>query len=92
MPFIFVTEGVESAVEQAKQAAGERNVDIVGAKIAQQCLKAGLLDEIQLDLVPVLLGRGVRLFENLGDQRIELELIGIVEGNGATHLKFRVVK
>ena len=91
-PFIFVTEGVESAVEQAKQAAGERNVDIVGAKIAQQCLKAGLLDEIQLDLVPVLLGRGVRLFENLGDQPIELELIGIVEGNGVTHLKFRVVK
>lgn len=91
-PFIFVTEGVESAVAKAKQAAGERNVDIVGAQIAQQCLQAGLLDEIQIDLVPVLLGGGVQLFENLGDRPIELEPIGIVEGIGVMHLKFRVIK
>lgn len=91
-PFIFVTDGVESAVKKAKQAAGNKNVDIVGAKIAQQCLKAGLLDEIQLDLVPVLLGGGVRLFENLGDQPIGLEPVGIVQGTGVTHLRYRVLK
>lgn len=91
-PFTFVTDGVESAVEKAKQAAGEKNVDIVGAKIAQQCLKAGLLDEIQIDLAPVLLGGGVRLFENLGDQPIDLEPIDVVQGLDVTHLRFRVIK
>ncbi|HMB91115.1 MAG TPA: dihydrofolate reductase family protein [Rhodothermales bacterium] len=62
-PFTFVTDGVESAVEQAKQAAGEQNVAVSSANVMQQCLKAGLLDEITIDLVPVLLGRGIRLFE-----------------------------
>lgn len=91
-PFIFVTDGVESAVRKAQQVAGEKNVDIVGAKIAQQCLEARLLDEIQIDLAPVLLGGGIRLFENLGDQPIELELIQIVKGTGVTHFRYRVVK
>ena len=65
-PFTFVTDGVESAIQQAKAAAGDKNVGVSSASIAKQCIRAGLLDEIHLDLVPVLLGGGVRLFENLG--------------------------
>jgi dihydrofolate reductase len=91
-PFTFVTDGVESAIRQAKQAAGDRYVSIGSANIAQQCLKAGLLDEIHLDLVPVLLGGGVRLFDNLGAAPIELEILRVVEGLGVTHLHYHVVK
>ena len=65
-PFTFVTDGVESAVEKAKRAAGDKNVDLMGASIVQQCLKAGLVDEIQFDLAPVLLDGGVHLFDYLG--------------------------
>jgi dihydrofolate reductase len=91
-PFTFVTDGIESAIRQAKQAAGEKNVGISSASIAQQCLKAGLLDEIQIDLAPVLLGGGVRLFDNLGAASPELEIPQVVEGLGVTHLRYRVVK
>jgi dihydrofolate reductase len=91
-PFTFVTDGVESAIEQAKQVAGEKNVSVGGSKIVQQCLKAGLLDEIQIDLVPILLGVGIRLFENLGPEPIELESVGVIEGTGVTHLRFQVVR
>ena len=91
-PFTFVTDGVESAVAQAKRAAGDKNVGVGAASIVQQCLRAGLLDEIQLDLVPVLLGAGVRLFENLGAEPVELERTSVVEAPGVTHLRFRVVK
>jgi dihydrofolate reductase len=91
-PFTFVTDGIESAVRQAKQAAGDKNVGISSASIMQQCLKAGLLDEIQLDLAPVLLGGGVRLFENLGAMPVNLEIMRVVEGLGVTHLKYRVVR
>ncbi len=91
-PFTFVTDGVEKAVEMAKKAAGGKNVDLMGASIVQQCIKAGLLDEIQIDLAPVLLGGGVRLFDYLGVGPIELERIGVVEGLDVTHLRFRVVK
>ena len=91
-PFTFVTDGVESAVRQAKEAAGNKNVDLIGASIAQQCLKAGLLDEIQIDLAPVLLGGGVRLFDQLDTAPIELEPLAVVEGLGVTHLRYRVVK
>jgi len=91
-PFTFVTDGVESAVRQAKEAAGNKNVDLMGASIAQQCLKAGLLDEIQIDLAPVLLGGGVRLFDHLDTAPIELEPQAVVQGLGVTHLRYRVVK
>lgn len=91
-PFTFVTDGVESAIRQAKQAAGDKNVAASSASIAQQCLKAGLLDEIHIDLAPVLLGGGVRLFDNLGAAPIELERIRVIEAPGVTHLRFRVVK
>jgi dihydrofolate reductase len=90
-PFTFVTDGVESAVEQAKAAADDKDVAVGAASIVQQCIGAGLLDEIHIDLVPVLLGDGVRLFEHLGGP-IELERTRVVEGTEVTHLTFRVVK
>jgi dihydrofolate reductase len=91
-PFTFVTEGVEGAVEKARAVAGDRDVAVGAASIAQQCIRAGLLDEIHVDLVPVLLGDGVRLFEHLGAGPIELESTRVIEGVGVTHLTFRVVK
>ena len=91
--FTFVTEGVKSAVEQAKAAAGDKNVSIGGgASIAQQCLRAGLLDELQIHVAPLLLGGGVRLFDDLGGDGIELEVTRVIESPGVTHLRYRVVK
>jgi dihydrofolate reductase len=91
-PFTFVTDGLQSAVEQAKAVAGEKDVAVGAASVAQQCLQAGLLDEVHIDLVPVLLGNGVRLFEHLGTEPIELESTRVIEAPGVTHLTFRVVK
>jgi dihydrofolate reductase len=91
-PFTFVTDGVESAVEQAKAIAEDKNVTVGAASIAQQSIRAGLLDEIHVDLVPVLLGGGVRLFEHLGTEPIGLERTRVIEAPGVTHLTFRVVK
>lgn len=91
-PFTFVTDGVESAIRQAEQAAEDKNVSISSANIAQQCLQAGLLDEIQIDLVPILLGSGVRLFERLGAEPIEMECTRVLEAPGVTHLIYRIVK
>jgi dihydrofolate reductase len=91
-PFRFVTEGLESALEQAKEVAGDKDVGVVGASLVQQCIRAGVLDEIHLDLVPVLLGDGVRLLDHLGTELIELEITRVIEGVGVTHLTFRVVK
>ena len=91
-PFTFVTDGVESAIRQAKKHAGDKNVAVSSANIMQQCLKAELLDEIQIDLVPVLLGDGVRLFDHLGIAPIQLECTRVIEAPGVTHLRFRVVK
>ena len=91
-PFTFVTDGVERAVALAKEVAGEKNVGVGAASIVQQCLKAGLLDELQIELVPVLLGKGVRLFEYLGVEPIELERTLVIEAPDVTHLRFRVVK
>jgi dihydrofolate reductase len=91
-PFTFVTDGVESAVEQARAVAGDKDVAVGAASIVQQCIRAGLLDEIHVDLVPVLLGGGVRLFEHLGSTPIELESTRVIEAPGVTHLTFRVVR
>ncbi|MCA1703846.1 MAG: dihydrofolate reductase family protein [Actinobacteria bacterium] len=91
-PFTFVNDGIESALEQAKAAAGDKNVGLMGANVAQQFIKAGLLDEIQIHLVPVFLGGGVRLFDHLGTEQIELEHTRVIEAPGVTHLRFRVVK
>ncbi len=90
-PFTFVTEGATSAVERARKAAGHKNVGIGGSTITRQCLQAGLLDEISIHLVPVLLGEGVRLFDELGSP-IDLEQIDVVEGVGVTHVRYRVLK
>ena len=91
-PFTFVTDGLESALEQAKAVAADKDVAVGAASIAQQCIRAGLLDEIHVDLVPVLLGDGVRLLDHLGAGPIELESTRVIEGAGVTHLTFRVVR
>jgi dihydrofolate reductase len=91
-PFTFVTDGVENAVRQAKQAAGDKDVVICTASILQQCLNLGLMDEIHVDVVPLLLGRGVWLFDHLNIKPTELESLRVVEAPGVTHLGFRVIK
>jgi dihydrofolate reductase len=91
-PFTFVTDGVESAVEKAKEAAGDRDIGVGAASIAQQCIQAGILDEIQIHLAPVLLGGGIRLFDHPGAEPIDLESMRVVETPAVTHLRFRVVK
>jgi dihydrofolate reductase len=90
--FYFVNDGIESAIAKAQELAGEKNVALHGASAAQQALKAGLLDEFHLNIAPVLLGEGVRLFDHLGSEPIHLERIRTLETPGATHLSFRVVK
>ena len=90
--FTFVTDGVESAVEQARAVAGDKDVALGAASIAQQCIRAGLLDEVHVNLVPVLLGGGIRLFEHIGTGPIVLESTRVIEAPGVTHLTFRVIK
>jgi dihydrofolate reductase len=91
-PFAFVTDGVESAIRQAKQAAGDKDVVVCTASILQQCLSAGLMDEIHIDVAPILLGSGVRLFDHLGNVPIELQSIRAIQAPGVTHLGYRVIK
>lgn len=92
--FYFVNDGIESALENAKKAAGNKDVRISGgAKMIQQCLNAGYVDEFDLHLVPLLLGKGVRLFEGIDQDKFLFELIGGNHSNQqVTHLKYRVVK
>lgn len=85
----YVTDGIESAMAQAKAAAGDRQVYVQGGYTAQQALVAGVLDELQLHLVPVLLGRGRRLFDQLPAE-IELEIVRVIDTPDATHLRYRV--
>jgi dihydrofolate reductase len=91
-PFTFVTDGVESAVAQAKGIAGDKDIAIGGTKVTQQALQAGLIDEIHLDLAHMLLGDGIRLFEHLETMPLDLENIRTIEAPGVTHLRFRIVK
>ena len=92
-PFTFVSEGIERAIEVAKELAGEKVVGVNGGTIARQCLDAGLLDEIWVDLVPVLLGDGTPFFSQLGTAPIVLEgPLSAAEGRDVTHLRFRVVR
>jgi dihydrofolate reductase len=91
--FIFVGDGIEDALQQARAAAGDKDVSIAGgANIIQQYLQAGLLDEIQIHLVPILLGEGRRLFDHLGPALPELERARVIDSPGVTHLRYRVVK
>jgi dihydrofolate reductase len=89
--FHFVTEGIESALERAKEAAAGKDVSLAGgAGVVQQYLAAGLLDEMLISVVPILLGEGARLFDNLGDARPSLEQVQAVEAPGVTHIRYRV--
>ena len=89
----FVTEGIESAVEKAKAAAGDKDVIVVGgADTAQQCLKAGLFDEIQIGIVPILLGGGLRFFDNISMENVRLERTRVLESPTRIDLLYRVVR
>jgi dihydrofolate reductase len=91
-PYTFVTRGMARAVDQAKAAARDRDVSVMGSAGVQQALQLGLLDEIHVHLVPVLLGGGVRLLDHLGPGPIELEAFNVVDTPGVTHLSYRVMK
>jgi len=89
-PFTFVTDGVESAMAQAKAVAGTKIVAVATPSITQQCLDLGLLDVIRVDLIPVLLGDGIRFFDHISAAPIKLEDPRVVEGLRVTHLEYRV--
>jgi dihydrofolate reductase len=89
VPYTFVTDGIDSAITQAKAVADDKYVALTGSQAAQQCLRAGLLDEIQLSVMPLLLGGGVRLFDHIGGP-VRLETISVVDAPGVTHLRYRV--
>jgi dihydrofolate reductase len=89
--FTFVTDGIESALEQAQTAAGDKDIAIAGgASAVQQYLAAGLLDELYLHIVPIVLGSGERLLENVGDPT--LEPVKVIASPAVTHVKYRVVR
>ncbi len=91
--YTFVTDGIEAALELARAAAGDNNVGIWGgANIIRQYLKAGLLDEMQIHLIPILFGDGIQLFEGLDPEGIELRKVSSIDTPGATHFRFEVVK
>jgi dihydrofolate reductase len=91
LTFTFVTDGVEPAIAQATAAAGDKAVQVVGGvNVAQQLLAAGLVDELRMDIMPVLLGAGLRFFANTGLERVQLERIGVQEVGERTSLSFRV--
>lgn len=91
-PITYVN-GVVSAVAQAKSAAGERDVTVLGgANIAQQCIAAGVLDEIRVHVSPFVLNKGIRLFDGIEADRINLEILRVVAAADVTHIQYRVVK
>jgi dihydrofolate reductase len=91
-PLVTYVTDVASAMARAKDAAGDRNVLVHGARTAQLALAAGVLDELEIHQIPVLLGQGRRLFDHLGPHHIELELARIVDAPGVTHLRYRVLR
>jgi dihydrofolate reductase len=91
--YAFVTEGIERALDQAREAAGDKDVTVMGgAETGQQYLRAGLVDELSIHLVPVLFGAGTRMFEGLGDQHLQLENRGSLQTPSATHLRFGIAR
>ncbi|WP_082232816.1 dihydrofolate reductase family protein [Halobacillus massiliensis] len=93
LTFTFVTQGIDSAIAQAKKAAGDKDVTVIGGpSVVHQCIKADLADEWEIDIMPVLLGGGMRLFEDIGVAPIELEKIKVRESGERTSIHFRVVK
>jgi dihydrofolate reductase len=92
-PYTFVTEGgIERAVELARMAAGDKDVDLMGATTVQQALRAGVLDELIIHLVPIVLGRGARPLEGLETGSVEFDLVRVVDAPGVTHLTYRMVR
>ncbi|GAB3832847.1 dihydrofolate reductase family protein [Kribbella italica] len=91
-PNVHYVDDLEYAVAEAKKAAGAKNVMVHGAGLTQRLLAAGLLDEIQIHLVPVLFGQGRRLFDHLGPEQIQLEPLQTAQGRDATHLRYRVLR
>lgn len=91
-PFTFVSDGVTRAVELAKELAGERDVAIASPDIVRQCLDLGLLDAITIDLVPVLLGKGIRYFDRLREEPVRLSNPKITTAVGVTHLRYDVIR
>jgi dihydrofolate reductase len=92
-PFTFVTDGIESAIARAKEIAGDKVVGVNGGTVARQCLNAGLLDEVWVDLVPVLLGGGTPFFDELTGAPVDLDgPYSVVQGVAVTHLRYRVRK
>ena len=89
--YTFV-DSVEAALEAAKQLAGDKDIYITGADVAQQFIKRGLIDEISIHLVPVLFGSGTRLFEHLNSEHISLEIIEVIQTAEVIHMRFRVMK
>jgi dihydrofolate reductase len=94
LTFTFVTDGIESAVAQAKAAAADKDVNIIGAtSTAKQCLEAGLADELHVDIMTIFLGAGLRAFEGIDEGQIKLERIKVMElPGGRTHLRFRILR
>jgi len=94
LTFTFVTDGVHTAIAQAKAAAGDKDVNIIGAaSTAKQALESGLVDELHVDIMPVFLGGGLRAFEDIQGRQIQLERITVMElPGGRTHLRFRIIK
>ena len=91
--FTFVTDGIESALEQAKASAGDKDVLVSGgADTIRQFIEAGLLDEVQIHLAPVLLGDGIRLFDRMDPEPVELECTRVIDSPGVTHFRYRVEK
>ena len=88
----FVTDGLDHALKLARDAAGDKSVSASGADIVQQLLRAGEVDEIQVSIAPLLLGGGVRLFDNLNEVPIALEQVRVIESKGVTHIRYRVVR
>jgi dihydrofolate reductase len=90
--FTYASDGIESALAQAKQVAGNKNIWITGANVSQQYLKAGHVDELHIHIAPVLFMQGTRLFENLGEQHIELEAQSCTQTPRATHIVYKVIQ
>jgi len=94
LSFTFVADGIESAIEQAKSTTGNKDVTVIGgASTIRQCIKAGVAEELHVDIMPILLCDGLRLFEDLGITPIQLERLDVVKlPKGRTHFKFRIIK
>lgn len=90
--FTFVTDGAAAAVEQARAAAGGKNVAVMGGELTQELIRLGLIDKLHIHMIPLLLGDGLRLFDNLDRKHIELELVETTPSTGVTHLVYRLPK